>query len=71
MKIPIDQLDFDFAVRQREHPTKPPVDGIYTYGLYIEGARCVIYSRYEYHVTESVSHAFSSDPNSWKGLSTS
>jgi len=39
MRIPIDQLDFDFLVRQHEHPPKPPVDGIYTYGLFIEGAR--------------------------------
>ena len=39
MKIPIDQLDFDFTVRKREHPEKPPIDGIYTYGLFIEGAR--------------------------------
>jgi len=39
MKIPIDQLDFDFIVKHRQHPEKPPPDGIYTYGLYIEGAR--------------------------------
>ena len=41
MKIPIDQLDFDFKLKTREHPSSPPANGIYTYGLYIEGARYV------------------------------
>merc|ERR1712039_173186 len=36
--IPIDTVEFDFAFFQ-ERPTEPPEDGVYTHGLFMEGAR--------------------------------
>jgi len=37
--IPIDTLVFDFYYPKEQKPTKPPADGVYTYGLFLEGAR--------------------------------
>jgi len=36
--IPIDTVEFDFAFLQ-ERPAAPPEDGVYTHGLFVEGAR--------------------------------
>merc|ERR1711871_1263923 len=39
--IPIDGLEFDFQFLQKskDQLRKPPADGVYSYGLFIEGAR--------------------------------
>ena len=38
--IPIDMLSFDYDVQERDFkPTKPPPDGVYIYGLFIEGCK--------------------------------
>ena len=38
-KIPIDLLVFDFDVQTTDTFTGPPDDGVYVYGLFLEGAR--------------------------------
>ena len=41
-KIAIDKLNFSFQVLPEEEPTEvdePPEDGVYIYGLYMDGAR--------------------------------
>lgn len=37
--IPIDQLTFDFEVTNLGKIAKPPIDGVYIYGLFVDGAR--------------------------------
>merc|ERR1711988_722966 len=37
--IPIDLLDFDHEMMPKDSYRNPPRDGVYTYGLFIEGAR--------------------------------
>ena len=40
MKIPIDHIDFDFVVIDRESQTrKRPEDGVFTHGLFLEGCK--------------------------------
>ena len=40
MKIPIDHIDFDFLVVDRERDTrKRPEDGVLTHGLFLEGCK--------------------------------
>jgi len=36
--VPIDQVDFDFEMLPRTEYTNKPKDGVYTYGLFLEGA---------------------------------
>ncbi|KAH8876868.1 Dynein heavy chain 7, axonemal [Schistosoma japonicum] len=38
-KIPIDLLAFDFEVRATHNETKPPADGAYIHGLFLDGCR--------------------------------
>jgi len=38
-QIPIDTLTFDFITPKEQDPTEKPADGIYSYGLFLEGAR--------------------------------
>ncbi|VVC38423.1 Dynein heavy chain, coiled coil stalk,P-loop containing nucleoside triphosphate hydrolase,Dynein heavy [Cinara cedri] len=37
--IPIDQLCFDFQVQKTDRIKSPPRDGVYCYGLFVDGAR--------------------------------
>jgi len=37
--ISIDQLCFDFQVQQSDKINSPPEDGVYCYGLFVDGAR--------------------------------
>lgn len=37
--IPIDKLGFDFSVLQSDHASQAPSDGVYCYGMYVDGAR--------------------------------
>jgi len=36
---PIDLLGYEFEMQDDEHPTEPPVNGAFVYGLYLDGAR--------------------------------
>lgn len=63
-RIPIDQIDFDFTCRDGpDDCVKPPEDGVYCRGLYIEGARW----SFELHqLDESQPKVlFSAMPNIW------
>jgi dynein heavy chain len=37
--IPIDNLTFDFEMPREQEPTSKPENGVYTYGLFIEGCK--------------------------------
>lgn len=37
--IPIDQLGFDFQVQHSTRMNERPEDGVYCYGLFLDGAR--------------------------------
>lgn len=37
--IPIDQLTFDFQVQRTDRTKAPPKEGVYCYGLFLDGAR--------------------------------
>lgn len=37
--IPIDQLAYDFSILNVDTMSKPPTDGAYIYGLFVDGAR--------------------------------
>lgn len=48
--IPIDLLVFDYEIQSNDKFEEPPADGVYVYGLYLEGAR---YDRIKKCVAES------------------
>jgi len=37
--IPIDTLTFDMTYPKEQKPTEAPADGVYTFGLFIEGCK--------------------------------
>eukprot|EP01041_Mallomonas_annulata_P000989 gene989-1935_t len=49
--IPIDDIIFDFEMMTKEDYDAGPVCGVYTYGLFLEGAR---WNRYTHVLTESM-----------------
>ncbi|KAF5833110.1 DNAH7 protein [Dunaliella salina] len=50
-KIPIDHIDFDFDIRDKDGDcSEPPSDGVYCRGLFLEGAR---WSHAEHQLAES------------------
>ncbi|XP_071441952.1 dynein axonemal heavy chain 7 [Hetaerina americana] len=38
-KIPIDHLAYDFKIMEDDHPKEGPEDGVFVYGLFLDGAR--------------------------------
>jgi len=50
--IPIDLLIFDYDIQNTDSIAKPPEDGVYVYGLYLEGAR---WDRQQHCLAESQS----------------
>lgn len=49
--IPIDDVVFDFAMMSEERYSAGPPNGVYTYGLFVEGAR---WEKSEKRLTESM-----------------
>jgi len=58
--IPIDDIIFDFEMMSKDAYAAQPVSGVYTYGLFLEGAR---WNKFEQRLAESLPKIlFSSAP---------
>jgi len=61
--VPIDNVDFDFEMMPKETYRHPPRDGVYVYGLFLEGAR---WDKHKHSLVESLPKVlFSHSPVIW------